>query len=438
MLVVTRSLFMAAMATRSDAHFRSKLAFITSVPLFSALQRKLLRPFVDRLTPERARKGDVLIKQGDAPSKLSFVLSGEARVLRHVPDSAFRMAAKLAAASAPLDALGASSGMPDSVEPTDDASLAAEAADDGSTLPGGAHAARSGAHPLAVRGQTLEIGLLGPRDFFGELAILGEASGGRARASIVALSDMRLLSMHMVDYKNTVDAATDAAFQLHARSYPTDLELVNSLSDGTHWSAYKRALVSRVVHLEREAHGGSANPALAVGDRPARRSPSKPPNAADARIRRTCLVCTDGFSTPISRAALFDMAVTSARRAAAQPPPPVRCARKRAQRPLPMPALPEIAGRVNDAAARAGLARAGSRGPHGPAAAAATPGSARAARQGAYNARSAAHWVDDPRQWDKFREWGASETSRAEYKARFEKNLRDATEALARQALEAV
>jgi CRP-like cAMP-binding protein len=66
-----------------------------------------------------------------------------------------------------------------------------------------------GHDPLEVEGRTLELRRMGPRDFFGEIAILNEAVGGRSLISVVSVTDMRLLAIHLVDFKNTADAAME-------------------------------------------------------------------------------------------------------------------------------------------------------------------------------------------------------------------------------------
>jgi CRP-like cAMP-binding protein len=471
-LVVTRASFMAVMGARSDEQFRSKLEFLTSVPLLHSLDRKSLRPFVEKLSLERVHKDTVLVRQGDPPKTLYFILTGEARVLRHVPDAAFATAGAgkrgTAAAEAegtavvgldggvgdgtvvsesasPTAGAGAGAGaggrrrgggaetpsldmfaeIPDPFDGAqgDDFMLLAAASEQDAAPAAAAHAleAHNGAHPLSVPGQTLELGRLGPRSFFGELAILNEAVGGTALSSVVSASDMRLLAIHMIDFKNTADAAMEAAFRANARTYPTDAALVSALSEGTHWRRYKHSLVNQIVQAQAEPK------ANALGARPPRWPVLHVPGAGDARIRRKFLVSTDGYSTPILRSALFDMAVHSARKASSQPPPPTTGLSRNARRPPPMLTLPEIAARVNNSAARAGILHAGSRLPRSQEVVPRLGKRGGPAEGSVLGSHRPAHWVDDPRQWTKFKEWGASDASKEDYKNRLEKHLREAT-----------
>lgn len=433
------------MAARSGAHFRAKLEFLMSVPLLSGLGRTALRPFVDKLSEERVHKGAVLARQGDPPSKLQFVVAGEARVLRHVPEAAFVRAAEEAAASpSRLDALG-DGRHASGAEAATGAEVGEEEEEDGWPLRAdeeevaAADAARSrgaarggGVHPLERAGQTLEVARLGPRSFFGEVEILAsEAAGVRAPCSVVSLTDMRLLTIDVTDFKNTADSQMLAALRAHARSHPRDTELIAMLAEGAHWRAYKRRLVGQMVAAQR---GGPLPPAL---HRPARAAKGEAPSAEELRIRRKYYVCPDGFRTPVLRSALFDMAVNSARKAAARPPPPPHGVHRRGERQPPMLSLPDIANGVNDSAARAGIAHAGSRMPNASKAAAKAGGAGKRTQRSGSVRSAAAHWVDAA-MGDKFNDWGASEAVREDYKLRFEKHLADASEMLARQSLEAV
>jgi len=396
-LVVTRALFMQAMSARSDAHFLSKLEFLKSVPLLASLERKALRPFVDRLTLETAHAGTVLLRQGDPPSKLYFVLSGEARVLRHVPETAFAKAAAAAAAASPLDELVEVRTLVEDTRGTGDEWILAAAGAEGGNTELASDTPR-GPDPLAVAGRTLELRRMGKRDFFGGL---NEVVGGRSLVSVVSEGDMRLLAIHMVDFKNLADAAMEAAFRQNARTYPTDVELVGSLSDGAHWRKYKRSLVARVLETHVAPKADSQ-----IGQRPARHAVVKGPGAGDTRTRARFLCSkSDGLSTPIPRAALFDMAVQSARRAAAAVPPQHGGA-------PPMLLLPEIAVAVNNSASRGGILHAGSRAP---------PMASSRGHTGKVGSTLSA--VDDVKQWEKFNEWGSSAGSRADYKARHAKHM---------------
>lgn len=433
-IVVTKTAFSAVMASSFDEQFRQKVDFLTSIPLLRGLDRKSLRPFVEKLQLEKVHKDSVLIKQGELPTKLYFVLSGEARVLRHVPESAFREAEMRAEATSHMGVLvpedhsirltraqgddrmiAISAGV---IEPGDDAQA------DQSAERILEKAARADTDPLSVPGRTLELRRLGPRDFFGELAILSEHVGGRSLASIVSCTDMKLFSIHTIDFRNTADAEIEALFRANASRYVTDSEIIASLIDGRQWRGYKRALVKRMVN----AHAVRPPNAPPIGERPRAVPQVRPPGATNARVRANYYICQDGFSTPVERASLFDMAVRSARKAATAPPPPGSRPRKGQGRPPPMPELPDIATHVNDSAARAGISHAGSRAPPAP-----TPvGVGRRAK-----ARPRSHWVDDARQWDKFKSWGTSATGRAAYKARFDMHFNEASEEVARRRMDA-
>jgi hypothetical protein len=320
-----------------------------------------------------------------------------------------------------------------------------------------------GAHPLAVEGQTLEIGRLGPRSFYGELAILNEEIGGRATASVVSVSNARLLVMNASDYRAAADAAVEACLRRNARAFLTDAELVAAYIDGVHWEvrvartprrvapthvqpahafilappppctltsqAYKASLTARLAAdatAPRRAHNS-------FGDRAAEPAIPRPPSGTDARLQRKYYVLPDGFATPIDRAKLFDLAVISARKASSPSAAPRGAGG--AALPPPMLPLPQIAANVHDAAARAGIVRSAAARPRAAGAAGGGGGGRHGGRgRGSASARrpsgaqpaadnSSSAWIDDPKQWDKFTQWGASVSSRADYIARRDRHL---------------
>lgn len=433
LLLVARPLFAAALAARAERQLCERLDFLASVPLLAGLGREALRPLARVMSVSVVLKGAVLVRQGEPPAQLSFVTSGQMRVLRHVPAAAFERAAQEAAAASWLDALGEQPARPQQPLSEDERSLAAAAAREVGKAEArrlraagsGAQAGEPGAapHPLEVAGTTLEVAQLGPRAFFGELAILNEPIRGRAHASVVALTQACLLSVHAADFLHAAGAQVEAAFRGNSRAYQTDAQLVALLAEGRSWRAYKRRLTER-AGAAREPGGGAG--------RLERSPPGGARGGAGGLLEQRYYAGGDDACTPVLRSALFDMAVRSAQRAAAKRSPAYAAAPGRHRgRPPPVLPLPEIAARMDASAVRAGVARAGLRTPG------AQAGGARGARAErlAFGAQSAAGSAEEARQWDKFKSWGISEASRARYNARFERHLREAERALARQSL---
>ena len=81
LLRVGRTDFLAALASWHLELLERKTAALHAVPAFITMPRRLLRPLAERMAQERCHAKTVLISQGEEPSKLFVIASGEARVL---------------------------------------------------------------------------------------------------------------------------------------------------------------------------------------------------------------------------------------------------------------------------------------------------------------------------------------------------------------------
>eukprot|EP00163_Fabomonas_tropica_P027389 TRINITY_DN525_c0_g1_i4.p1 TRINITY_DN525_c0_g1~~TRINITY_DN525_c0_g1_i4.p1 ORF type:complete len:183 (+),score=35.36 TRINITY_DN525_c0_g1_i4:388-936(+) len=101
----------------------------------------------------------------------------------------------------------------------------------------------------------LEIGTLGPREFFGEVALLTKE--GLRECSVVSTSPVEVYTLGKNDFNRRFTGKTLELLRDHVARYPQDDDLKAAFKQQRTWERYKKQLVDNILK-EKKLRNGSA------------------------------------------------------------------------------------------------------------------------------------------------------------------------------------
>lgn len=252
-LKVQRDDYLTSLKAWHSAQLQRKLALIHSAPLLASEARKTLKPWAERLVEEVVPKGTEIISQGQEAKRMYFIMSGECTVNREVvvpprpkaPTQLKTFDKPKPPTEKELEQIGKRH---NEGKVLLDAELDALRMVTGKALKHKRPSPRGPVEYTEATTETLQVARLGARDVFGEQGVLLDVPH---TATVVAQSEVRLLSIHKIDLMSVGDAAVIQRLSDAARDYPSDAEARKMCDTGEHWRSYKDALIVGVLDKKR-------------------------------------------------------------------------------------------------------------------------------------------------------------------------------------------
>jgi CRP-like cAMP-binding protein len=249
-----------------DRELEERAEFLSSIPVFHTWTKHYLTQLAQIMAPKSVPRNKVIIRQGDEPDGLYFIKHGECKVVmqlafrRRKPRVAPRLtsttrrrgAAAAAAAADDRSRSGSQSGRNSAA--TSVAGASRQPSFEGTGGAGGAtHTASAAATPAVSDEEDqpimklLEVGTIGPREYFGELALI--ETGSLRAASVISTTPVDLLVLSKNDFarriapaKKTFDLLVEASTR-----YASPQDLRDAYFKQKRWEEYKKKLVSDIV-----------------------------------------------------------------------------------------------------------------------------------------------------------------------------------------------
>jgi CRP-like cAMP-binding protein len=239
-----------------QVELEERAEFLSTITLFHTWTRASLKGLAQVMATKSVDRNTVIIRQGDEPDGLYFVRKGTCRVLKQVSfgrseDVEQPPRHKPPPPRPPPLRVGNPQGILDGKVP----SAKGKGKGKGKDKPAPEEIQREVADehdpdssaPLIVDNRViklLEIGTLGPREFFGEVALVLSTT---RLASVVSVTPVELLVLSKNDFVRKITGKTFDVMRDAIDAYQTDDDLRKKYLEGVKWEKYKVQQVNKLL-----------------------------------------------------------------------------------------------------------------------------------------------------------------------------------------------